>query len=84
MRFCDFKRKQVINVCDCRRLGFVDDLEFNECTGQICAIVVREQSKWLWMFGCDCEYVIGWDKIVKIGPDIIMVDVCLEKVRKRN
>lgn len=83
MRFCEFRKKQVINICDCRCLGYVDDLEFNECTGQICAIIIRDQGKWLGLFGCDCEYVISWDKIKKVGPDVIMVDVCLDKIRKK-
>ena len=83
MRFCEFKKKEVINVCDCRSLGYVDDLEFDVCTGKICAMIIREQGKLFGMFGCDCEYVIGWDKIVKVGPDIIMVDVCLDSARKK-
>ena len=40
MRMSELKRHEVINVCDCRRLGFVGDLEFDPCTGQIKAIVV--------------------------------------------
>ena len=35
MRMSELKRKEVINVCDCRRLGFVGDMEFDPCTGQI-------------------------------------------------
>ncbi len=34
MRLSELKRKEVINVCDCRRLGFVGDMEFDPCTGQ--------------------------------------------------
>ena len=81
MRLCEFHKKKGGNVCDCRNLGCVDDLEFDECTGKIHAMVIKGPARWLGMFGRDCEYVIGWDKIVRIGPDIILVDVCLEKVR---
>ena len=48
-------------------------------SGKIHAMVIKGPARWLGMFGRDCEYVIGWDKIVRIGPDIILVDVCLEK-----
>lgn len=41
MRMSELKRKEVINVCDCRRLGFVGDMEFDPCTGQIKALIVR-------------------------------------------
>ena len=40
MRMSELKRKEVINVCDCRRLGFVGDMEFDPCTGQIKALIV--------------------------------------------
>ena len=83
MRLCEFRKKEVINVCDCRSLGCVDDLEFDECSGKIRALVIRGHGRWFGMIGCDCEYMIGWDKIVKIGPDIIMVDVCADKVRQK-
>ena len=33
MRICDLKEKEVINVCDGRRLGFVEDVEFDLCSG---------------------------------------------------
>lgn len=81
MRLCEFRRKDVVNVKDCRNLGCVEDLEFDECTGKIRAMVIRGPARWFGMFGCDSEYIIGWDCIVKIGPDIILVDVCLEKVK---
>ncbi len=83
MRLSEFHNKEVVNVSDCKSLGCVDDLEFDTCTGKIYAMVIRGPAKWFGMFGRDSEYVIGWDKIVKIGPDIILVDVCLEKVRCR-
>ena len=40
MRLCDFQQKEVISICDCRRLGYVADLVFDECTGCIEAVIV--------------------------------------------
>ena len=40
MRICDLKQKEVINVKDCRRLGFVGDVDFDIQTGKITAIIV--------------------------------------------
>ena len=31
MRFCDLTEKEVINVCDCKCLGNVHDLDIDEC-----------------------------------------------------
>ena len=76
MRLCEFSRKEVINASDCRCLG---NLEFDECSGQICAMIIKGPPKWFRLVGCDTEYVIDWKKIVRIGPDVILVDICAEK-----
>ena len=75
MRFCDLTEKEVINVCDCKCLGNVHDLDIDECDGRIRALIVPGPGKW---FGCFCrefELFIPWCKIVRIGPDIILVDI---------
>ena len=40
MRFCELKEKDVINRCDCKKLGQICDLVIDECSGQICSIIV--------------------------------------------
>lgn len=83
MRVCDLKQKEVINVCDCKRLGCVSDLIFNEFTGCIEAIIVPGIGKICGIFGRDTEYIIPWRQIKQIGPDIILVEVDEEKVLKK-
>lgn len=75
MRFCELKEKEVINCKDCRRLGFVADIEFDPCNGCIKAIIVPEPGKLFSCFGSCNEYYIDFDCIVRIGPDIVLVDV---------
>ena len=75
MRIEELKQKEVINTCNCKILGCADDIEFDICTGCIEAIIVPGPGKW---FGCFCrefELFIPWCKIVRIGPDIILVDI---------
>lgn len=79
MRLSEFSKKEVINVCDCKCLGNVCDLKFDECSGRIEAIIIKGPPKWFHCVGFDSEYIIGWDKIVRVGPDVILVDVCVEK-----
>lgn len=67
----DFRDKEVISVTDGRRLGFVAEIEFDVCDGRITAIVVRDDCG---LFGRKGEDIlIPWDKIQKIGEDIILV-----------
>ena len=79
-RLSDFRMKEVINISDGRRLGYISDLDLEMPEGRICAIVVPGPCKWLGLFGRDAEYVIPWHCIKRIGGDTILVDVVCEKV----
>lgn len=83
MRIYDLKQKEVINECDCKRLGYVYDIIFNECTGCIEAIVVPGPGKICGVFGRDTEYIIPFKCICQIGDDIVLVNVCVEEVLKK-
>ena len=87
MRFCELKEKDVVNRCDCKRLGKVCDLVFDECSGCICSIIVPGPFRICGLLGPDQEFVIPWNKICKVGPDIILVEICEEECltpRKRT
>ncbi len=75
MRLCDLSQKEVINVCDCKCLGNVCDLEFDEKTGCIKAIIIPGPGKVLGLFCREFEWCIPWCKIRCIGPDIVLVEV---------
>ena len=79
MRFLDLKDKEVINVCNCKKLGHISDLGINTCNGCIETVIVPGPSKICSFFGSDSEYVIPFECIRKIGPDIILVEICEEK-----
>lgn len=79
MRFCELRRKEVINVCDGNRLGFIDDLEFDPHTGKILKIIIPGPCKIFGMFGKDQEYVIDYSCIRQIGDDVVLVEVETEK-----
>ena len=70
----DFREKEVVNVCDGRRLGCVAEVEFNVCDGKLTAIVVPAGNGVLG-FGCKDKIVIPWERIERIGEDVILVNV---------
>lgn len=82
MRLCELREKEVINLCSCRRLGYVEDLVFDLCSGCIEAIVVPSRGKLCNFFGGDEEYVIPIKCIQKTGEDMILVEICEEKFLK--
>lgn len=73
-RALTFKQKEVINLTDGRRLGYVQDVEANFDTGEITAIVVPGTSK-MFSIGNKGDIVIPWSKIKRIGDDIILVEI---------
>lgn len=77
MRIYDFRQKEVINLSDGARLGYIFDAEINTETGQIESFIIPGQGKVLGIFGKDNEYVIPWDSIKKIGDDIVLIDTDL-------
>lgn len=74
----DFRDKEVVNICDGRRLGFVIDVEFDTCSGRILSIVVPGQRSGIFCFGKNDDLHIDWCKIQRIGDDIILVDIGTE------
>lgn len=76
MRFCCLKQKTVVNVIEGRQLGFISDIEFDECTGKICSIIVPGSCGVKSLFQNRC-FVIPWRNIVKIGDDVILVEADL-------
>jgi len=76
----DLRQREVINLSDGARYGFVSDLEISTNDGKILALIVPGPGRVLGVFGRDQEYRIPWDMISKIGDDIILVDCNTDKV----
>lgn len=68
-------RKDVIDIRSGRRLGEVVDVEIDDESGRISAIVVPGEARFLGMWGGGPDVVIPWSKIIKIGPDCILVEI---------
>lgn len=81
MTTCSFtalREKEVINLCDGHRLGYVCDLEFTLCDGRLTAIAVPGEGGFL-CFGRPSRTVIPWEKIETIGNDAILVRLTPEE-----
>lgn len=75
MRICELKQKEVININDCKRLGFVGDVDFDIYTGCMLAIIVPGPGCFCGFLAREKEYIIPFCDIKQIGNDIILVDV---------
>jgi len=83
MRLCDLQEKKVINVNDCKFLGCVIDIDLDEKNGCVCALILPGPGHLFGVFCREYEIFIPWCKIVKIGPDIILVDIEEKEARHK-
>jgi YlmC/YmxH family sporulation protein len=75
-RIADLRLKEVVNIRDGCRLGFVSDVEIDVECGRVVAIVVPGPCRF-WFFLREPDFVIPWDGIEKIGEDIILVNFAI-------
>ncbi len=71
----DFKHKEVINIKDGRRLGYVQDVCADLENGVITSIIVPGSNRMFNMFQGSNDIVIPWQNIKCIGEDIILVEI---------
>lgn len=79
-RFSCLREKEVINICDGRRLGFVCDLEIDIISGKICTLIIPEDGARWNLFCKERLFFVPWRCIKRIGDDIILVEVDAEEV----
>lgn len=66
--------KQVVNICNGEILGYVTDFIVDSCNGCLNAIIVPGESGFF-NFKKSNDIIIPWDKIYKIGEDVILVEL---------
>ena len=72
----DFKHKEVINICDGKKLGFVQDVCADLDTGRITSIIVPgNANKLMSLFSNSNDIIISWDKIKCISDELILVEI---------
>ena len=83
MRLCDLQDKKVINIRDCKCLGNIVDIEFDEKTGCICTLILPGPGQVFGIFCRDYELYVPWCQVVRIGPDIVLVDVDEKEIKHK-
>lgn len=72
-RVIELRCREVINLCDGSRLGYVGDVVIDVVCGRVLAIVVPGKCRLFGLLGREEDDVIPWESIEKIGGDIILV-----------
>ena len=80
LTFCNLKCKDVINVCDGKNYGNITDIVIDTCCGKIIGIVVPINKSFFGFFKNNNELFIPYNRICKIGKDIILVDIIMQDI----
>lgn len=73
MNYSCLREKDVVNVCDGKKVGYICDILIDCDCGKICALYVSDR-----FFGFTAQKSpakIPWDKIVCIGEDTVLCDL---------
>ena len=75
LSFCDLRAKEVVNLCDGKKLGNIIDLIFDTTCARITGLVVPCEKSFLNIFKNNNDIFIPYKCIRKIGTDIILVEL---------
>jgi len=75
VKISELRTREIINVVDGRRLGVIKDIDINMEDGKISALILPGTGRFMGLWGREDEFVVPWEKIVKIGMDVILVEV---------
>ncbi|HNZ83109.1 MAG TPA: YlmC/YmxH family sporulation protein [Sedimentibacter sp.] len=81
--YWDLAEKDVINIKNGEVMGRFDDVEIDTRKGRITAFYIEEASKFIGMLGKTKPKRIRWEEILKIGMDVIIVNVDDDKNNKQ-
>ena len=74
MRLSDLQNKDIVNMSDGKKVGSIIDINIDSY-GNMKGLIVEENGKFGMFFGGKSEIEISWDKIEKIGEDVILVNM---------
>ena len=83
-RITQLRDKEIINVNDGSRYGYVGDLEIDLDTGQVRALVVPGRLRLLGLLGREEDQIFPWESVRRFGEDIILVDAQRPPPRRRR
>lgn len=72
-RIAQLRNKEVINVRNGVRIGFIGDVEVDTQTGRLTAVVVYGRLRFFGLLGREPDIVVSWKDITLLGDDAVLV-----------
>ena len=73
-RVSELRYKEIINVSDGSRYGWVGDVEVDLDIGQVRALVVPGRLRLFGLLGREEDRVFPWEAVRRFGADTILVE----------
>lgn len=83
-RISELRCKEIINVSDGSRYGYLGDVEVDLENGQVKSLVVTGRLRLFGLLGREEDRVFPWDTVRRIGEDIILVEAEEEKILRHR
>ncbi|MDD2433234.1 MAG: YlmC/YmxH family sporulation protein [Clostridia bacterium] len=82
IKISDLRDLEIININDGRRLGPLKDIELDLEKGAIQALILPNYTggRVLGIFGRSEDLVVSWEKIKRIGVDVLLVDLPSQQI----
>lgn len=74
-KIAELRYKEVVNIADGNRFGYVGDVLADLGSGQIRALVVPGRQRLFGLLGREEDLYIPWEYVRRVGEDIILVDI---------
>lgn len=73
MRLSELQYKDIVNL-DGKKIGNIIDVKLDQ-SGKLISLVLEENKKFFRLKSNNQETEISWDKIERIGEDVILVKI---------
>lgn len=80
----EIRNKEIINIKNGARLGYVDDIEFETETASVKSFIVYGRTHFFGLLGKEDDLIITCDEIEVVGVDTILISVNDTKMTKKE
>jgi len=78
VRISELKTRDVVNITDGRRMGEIKDIDLDVESGRLSALILPAEYSsggFLGLWARNEDLIIPWNRVRKIGVDVILVEM---------
>ena len=82
-RISELQYKEIVDITDGTRYGFLSDVEVDGERGSVEALVVSGRRRLLGLLGREPDRIFPWERVRRFGEDTILVEGSGMEPRRR-